>query len=54
LQRKLRDIENDARGTLKGVGIKLARLGNGSFDELVCEWIVIDHPKLLEMFEEVS
>ena len=53
LQRKRRDIENEVRGTLKGFGIKLGRLGKGRFGERVRERLVVDHPQLLELFEPV-
>lgn len=51
LQRKRRDIENEVRGTLKGFGIKLGRVGKGHFGERVGERLFLDHPRLLDLVE---
>lgn len=51
LQRKRRDIENEVRGTLKGFGIKLGRLGKGRFGERVRDRLVVEQPQLLDLFE---
>jgi len=51
LQRKRRDIENEIRGTLKGFGVKLGRVGKGRFGERVRERLFIEHPRLLDLVE---
>lgn len=51
LQRKRRDIENEVRGTLKGFGIKLGRVGKGRFGERLRERLSLEHPRLLELIE---
>ena len=49
LQRKRLDIENEVRGTLKGFGIKLGRVGKGHFGERVRQRLVLDHRRLLDL-----
>ena len=51
LQRKRRDIENEVRGTLKGFGVKLGRVGKGRFGERVRERLFLEHPRLLDLME---
>lgn len=51
LQRKRRDIENEVRGTLKGFGVKLGKLGKGRFGARVRERLMTEHPRLLALFE---
>lgn len=51
LQRKRRDIENEVRGTLKGFGVKLGRLGKGRFGARVRERLAVEQPRLLDLLE---
>ena len=51
LQRKRRDIDNEVRGTLKGFGIKLGRVGKGRFGERVRERLILEQPRLLDLVE---
>ncbi len=51
LQHKRHDIENEVRGTLKGFGIKLGRVGKGKFGARVCGCLAAEAGRLLDLIE---